>query len=240
MDFQGVGNMNNAEISEKLVKMLELRYEPVAVKIIRKGEKIPDGFKEPETNIRHCQSIMRARKGESFVIPASKHACVVGASSLGLVPIPPKVKEGEFHANIGMFDCSDAAANMINQRSEFEEGSTIATVVGPLKDFDIEPDVVILVDVPETLYWLVPAATFFEGGRQAFSTAAFQATCVDSTIIPIVSGNVNMSLGCFGCRRSTDIRNDEMIAGIPYENLEKMIEALEKIHEGPMQKARQK
>ncbi len=232
--------MNNAEISEKLVKMLDLRYEPVAVKIVKKGDKIPEGFEEPENNIRHCQSIMRARKGESFVIPAGKHACVVGASSLGLMPIPPKVKEGEFHANIGMFDCSDAAANMIEQRSEFEEGSTIATVVGPLKDFDIEPDVVILVDVPETRYWLVPAATFFEGGRQAFSTAAFQATCVDSTIIPVISGNMNMSLGCFGCRRSTDIRNEEMIAGIPYKNLEIMIEALEKIHDGPMQKARQK
>jgi uncharacterized protein (DUF169 family) len=183
---------------------------------------------------------MRARKGESFVIPANKHACMVGASSLGLVPLPPKVKEGEFHSNLGMFDCSDAAANMIDQRSAFEEESTIATVVGPLKDFKTEPDVVILVDLPETLYWLVPAATFFEGGRQAFSTAAFQATCVDSTIIPVISGKMNMSLGCYGCRRSTDIQNEEMIAGIPYQNLEKMIEALEKISDGPMQKARQK
>jgi len=232
--------MDNAKISDKLVKLLDLRHEPVAVKVIKKGEKIPEGFIEPEKNIRHCQSIMRARKGESFVIPANKHACMVGASSLGLVPLPPKVKEGEFHSNLGMFDCSDAAANMIDQRSAFEEKSTIATVVGPLKDFKTEPDVVILVDLPETLYWLVPAATFFEGGRQAFSTAAFQATCVDSTIIPVISGKMNMSLGCYGCRRSTDIQNEEMIAGIPYQNLEKMIEALEKISDGPMQKARQK
>jgi uncharacterized protein (DUF169 family) len=232
--------MENAKIADKLVKLLDLRHEPVAVKVIKKGEKIPEGFNEPEKNIRHCQSIMRARKGESFVIPAGKHACMVGASSLGLVPLPTKVKEGEFHSNLGMFDCSDAAANMICQRSEFEEESTIATVVGPLKEFKTKPDVVILVDLPETLYWLIPAATYFEGGRQAFSTAAFQATCVDSTIIPITSGEMNMSLGCYGCRRSTDIENDEMIAGIPYKNLEKIIEALEKISEGPMQKARQK
>lgn len=232
--------MNNVEISDKLVKLLNLRYEPVAVKIVKKGEEIPEGFTEPEKNIRHCQSIMRARKGESFVIPADRHACVVGASSLGLVPTPSKVKEGDFHAKLGMFDCADAAANMICQRSEFEEESTIATVVSPLKDFKTKPDVVVIVDLPETLYWLIPAATFFEGGRQAFSTAAFQATCVDSTIIPLLSGKMNMSLGCYGCRRSTDIRNDEMITGIPYENLEKMIESLERIHGGPMQKARQK
>ncbi|WP_370571713.1 DUF169 domain-containing protein [Methanomethylovorans sp.] len=232
--------MKNVELSEKLVKILNLRYEPVAVKLIKKGQHLPEGFIEPANNIRHCQSIMRARKGESFIIPAEKHACVVGASSLGLVTMPPKVKAGEFHANIGLFECADAAANMISQRFELEENSTIATVVGPLKDFEFEPDVVVLVDVPETLYWLVPAATFFEGGRQAFSTAAFQATCVDSTIIPLLTGKMNMSLGCFGCRRSTDIKNDEMIAGIPYVNLEKMVEALEKIHEGPMQKARKK
>ncbi|TGC08330.1 DUF169 domain-containing protein [Methanolobus halotolerans] len=232
--------MGNAEISDKLIKLLDLKYEPVAVKIIRTGEKIPEGFREPVSNIRHCQSIMRARKGESFVIPADKHACVVGASSLGMIVTPGKVRTGDFHANIGMFECADAAANMIKQRSELEEGSAIATVVGSLKDFSFKPDVVVLVDLPETLYWLVPAATFFEGGRQAFNTAAFQATCVDSTIIPLLTGKMNMSLGCFGCRRSTDIRNEEMIAGIPYANLEKMLEALEKIHEGPMQKARAK
>ena len=232
--------MNNAEISEKLVKMLGLKYEPVAVKLIKKDENIPEGFEKPESNIRHCQSIMRARKGESFLLPADKHACVVGASSLGMMSTPDKVKEGEFHANIGMFDCVDAAANMIMQRSELKEGSVIATIVGPLKGFGFEPDVVVLVDLPETLYWLVPAATFFEGGRQAFSTAAFQATCVDSTIIPLLTGKLNMSLGCFGCRRTTDIRNDEMIAGIPYANMEKMLEALEKLYAGPMQKVRAK
>ncbi len=232
--------MNNVEISEQLVKILGLKYEPVAVKLIKEGGDLPEGFEEPEGNIRHCQSIMRARKGESFLLPAGKHACVVGASSLGMVPTPVKVTAGEFHKNLGMFDCADAAANMIMQRSELEEKSVIATVVGPLRQFEFEPDVIILVDLPETLYWLVPAATFFEGGRQAFSTAAFQATCVDSTIIPLLTGKMNMSLGCFGCRRSTDIRNEEMIAGIPYANIRKMLEALEKLYEGPMQKARAK
>lgn len=240
IDIWELRKMNNVEIANKLVNILDLKYEPVAVKIVKKGEEIPEDFNEPENSIRHCQSIMKARKGESFVIPSGKHACVVGASSLGLVPTPEKVTSGDFHKNLGMFECTDAAANMISERSELEEESTIATVVGPLNNFKTEPDVVVIVDVPETLYWLIPASTFFEGGRQAFNTAAFQATCVDSTIIPLVTGKMNMSLGCFGCRKATDIKNEEMIAGIPYINLEKMIEGIEKIHEGPMNKARNK
>lgn len=230
--------MDNATMAEKLVKFLGLRYEPVAVKLIKKDEKIPEEFRSPENNIRHCQSIMMARKGGSFLLPASKHACAVGASSLGMTQTPPKVKAGEFHANLGMFDGPQNAAKMVEQRPELPEGSVIATITGPLKVFKFEPDVVIFVDLPETLYWLVPAATYFEGGRQEFSTAAFQATCVDSTIIPMLTGKMNMSFGCFGCRKSTDINNEEMIAGVPYAMLGKMLEALEKLYEGPMQKVR--
>ncbi len=75
--------MDYTQLAEKLVKYLGLKYEPVAVKVIKKGEPMPEGYSEPDKNLRHCQSIMKARKGESFIIPADKHACVVGASSLG-------------------------------------------------------------------------------------------------------------------------------------------------------------
>ncbi|AKB23830.1 hypothetical protein MSMTP_0361 [Methanosarcina sp. MTP4] len=232
--------MDYAEISEKLVKILDLRYEPVAVKVIKKGEAIPEGYNIPEKNIRHCQSIMRARKGESLVVTADKHACVVGGSSLGILETPDKVAAGEFHKNLGMFDSAEAAAEMIAQRPTFEPGSRIATVVSPLKDAKVEPDVVILVDRPETVYWIVPASTFYKGGRIGFSTAAFQATCADTTILPTLSGEINLSLGCYGCRRSTDIEVDEMLVGIPFGKIEEIVSALEKIYDGPMQKARQK
>ncbi|AKB30166.1 hypothetical protein MSSAC_3846 [Methanosarcina siciliae C2J] len=232
--------MDYTQLAEKLVKFLDLKYEPVAVKVIKKGEPIPEGYHEPEKNLRHCQSIMKARKGESFVIPAGKHACVVGASSLGLIPTPEKVVLGEFHHNLGMFDSVEAAAGMISKRPAFEPESRIATVVGPLKDAKIEPDVVILVDRPETIYWIIPASTYYKGGRVNFSSAAFQATCADTTILPSLTGEINVSLGCFGCRKATDIENDEMLIGIPFNKLEEIVNALEKLYEGPMPKARQK
>jgi uncharacterized protein (DUF169 family) len=231
--------MDYTQLAEKLVKFLDLKYEPVAVKVIKKGEPIPEGYHEPEKNIRHCQSIMKARKGESFVIPAGKHACVVGASSLGLIPTPEKVVSGEFHHNLGMFDSVEAAAGMISKRPAFESESGTATVVGPLKDAKVEPDVVILVDRPETIYWIIPAA-YYKGGRVNFSSAAFQATCADTTILPSLTGEINVSLGCFGCRKATDIENDEMLIGIPFSKLEEIVNALEKLYEGPMPKARQK
>ncbi|WP_410507948.1 DUF169 domain-containing protein [Methanosarcina hadiensis] len=230
--------MDYTQLSEKLVKFLDLKYEPVAVRVIKKGEPIPEGYSEPDKNLRHCQSIMQARKGESFIIPANKHACVVGASSLGIIPVPEKVASGEFHHNLGMFDSVEAAAAMIAKRPAFEPESKTATIVGPLKDAKIEPDVVVLVDKPETIYWIIPASTYYKGGRVSFSSAAFQATCADTTILPSLTGEINVSLGCFGCRKATDIENDEMLMGIPFNKLEEIVNALEKLYEGPLPKAR--
>lgn len=232
--------MDYTQLAEKLVKLLDLRYEPVAVKVVKKGESVPEGYQEPEKNLRHCQSIMKARKGESFIIPAGKHACVVGASGLGLIPTPPKVTSGEFHHNLGMFNSVEAAAEMIAKRPVFEPESRIATIVGPLKDAKVDPDVVILVDKPETIYWIIPASTYCKGGRVNFSSAAFQATCADATILPSLTGEINLSLGCFGCRKATDIENDEMLIGIPFNKLEDIVNSLEKLYDGPMPKARHK
>ena len=232
--------MNNKQLSEKLKDILDLRYEPVAVKLIHKGEEIPELFEIPPEKLSHCQSIMQARKGEGIVIPADMHKCVVGASSLGLVHTPTKVRSGAFHRRLGMFGDNKAASKMIEERVELEEGSVIATIVSPLKDVDFEPDVVIIVDQPETLYWLVSATVYEDGGRVELSTAPFQATCVDTTLIPLVTGKINLSLGCYGCRRVTDIQNDEMIAGFPFKELQQIVNNLEEIHDGPMKKIRGK
>ncbi len=229
------------EMSKILMENLGLKHEPVAVTLIKKGHEMPEGYAEPETPIRHCQSIMRARKGELLIIPAKKHACHVGASSLGIVPTPEKVAAGELHYNLGMFQTQEAAKRMIDQRPTIELGSVIATAVSPLSKARIRPDVVVIVGMPEQIYWLMPvAATFNEGGRVTADTAAFQATCVDSTVIPYLTGNTNLSLGCYGCRKATDIAPEDMLVGIPMSKMEDIVSTIEKLSKGPIPKSRTK
>jgi uncharacterized protein (DUF169 family) len=227
------------EMSRILMQSLGLKNEPVAITLIKKGQEITDGYVEPETPIRHCQSIMRARKGESLVVPAEKQACTVGASALGLGPTPEKVATGELHYNLGMFETQTAAKRMIDQRPMIEAGSVVATVLSPLSKARVEPDVVVIVGTPEQIYWLMPVAvTFNIGGRVTADTAAFQATCVDATVIPYLTGNTNLSLGCYGCRRSTDIAPEEMLVGIPMSNMRNIVAAISKLSQGPIPKSR--
>jgi uncharacterized protein (DUF169 family) len=80
-----------SEDSRKLMEGLGLKYEPVAISLVKKGQSLPEGYSQPDKPLRHCQAIMRARKGEMLVTPADKQACPGGASSLVLTPTPAQV-----------------------------------------------------------------------------------------------------------------------------------------------------
>jgi uncharacterized protein (DUF169 family) len=89
------------------------------------------------------------------------------------------------------------------------------------------------------VFWLLPSAsTFSVGGRVTVDMASVQASCADATVVPYLTGNVNISLGCFGCRKTTDIAPEEMLVGIPGTRLREIVDAVEKMKGGPIPKSR--
>ncbi|MDR2698888.1 MAG: DUF169 domain-containing protein [Candidatus Methanoplasma sp.] len=227
----------NAEYAGKMKSMLNLRSEPVAVKLIKEGCEYPPGPEMPEPQISHCQAVFRARKGGSFRLPFEKESCHVGAAVLGMTETPAKAASGEFHAGIGIHDSVEAAKRMMDERVMIPY-RTIGETVCPLKDADFVPDVVIIIDTAERMYWIVSLMAGGKGGRASFSTAPFQCACEDVTAVPIVTGSPNVSLGCFGCRKKTDMAGDELACGIPYGLMPEYVSRLERYSKGPLVQAK--
>jgi uncharacterized protein (DUF169 family) len=88
--------------------------------------------------------------------------------------------------------------------------------------------------------WINLASIHKTGGRLSFNSTVFQACCVDVTVIPYLTKNVNVSLGCYGCRDATDIADDECLVGIPIEKLEEILTSLKALSQKAMPEARQK
>lgn len=228
-------------LAKEMKDILGLKHEPVAITLIKKGSQLPEGYPTLEKPVRHCGTIMRARKGEKLLVTPDKEACPVGASALGMVPVPDKVASGEFHHNMGMYKDPSAAKRTLEARYSFPLGSVVAVAASPLEKATLTPDVVVLTALPEQVFWIIPAASTFEdGGRVSVEMAAVQASCVDATIVPIVKGKTNISLGCFGCRKTTDIMAEEMLVGIPFKDVERMIAALRQLGAGAIPKSRDK
>lgn len=229
--------MNNPEYAEKLKSILGLRYEPVAVRLVRENEPDPVGYEVPEKQLSHCQSVMAAKAGKSYYLPSDMHGCNNGASSLGMKEKSEKIASGEFYYDFGMHDTQEAAAAMVATRAELPF-KTKGSIVTPLAKADFVPDSVIIVDVPEVIYWFVPLKTHKEGGRANFTTAPFNAVCGDVTAFPIIHNDVNVSIGCYGCRRRSDIKRDEMIVGFPGGMLPDIVDTLMKYQDGVLTKAK--
>lgn len=227
----------NADMAKKMKDIIKLRSEPVAIKLIKKGEAFPAGYEVPEKQHSHCQAIMAARKGAKLAMPLSAQGCMVGASTLGMTEKGEKIKSGEFHAGIGIHKSPKEAAEMIATVTDIDY-PTDGEVVCPLKDADFEPDVVAIVDVPERVYWFEALRLRNGGGRISYVTAPFQCACEDITAYPIMKGEPNISIGCFGCRKKTDMQSDEMAMGIPYKDIVAWMPDLEVYKDGVLTKAK--
>jgi uncharacterized protein (DUF169 family)/NAD-dependent dihydropyrimidine dehydrogenase PreA subunit len=214
------------EFAQTLERILQLRWKPVAVSLIPREAPLPH-VPIPRERLRYCQALIMARRGISTLMPASSHACPDGTSILGLSKIPAKLASGEIYVQLGKLADQAAAARMVKERPMLPENSTRATLITPLDRVVMPPDVVVVMAPPETMMWLCMSATYYTGKRMRFHMSSYNAKCVESTLIPYTTGEMNTSLGCYGCRAISDLGEDIMFLGIPPARMRTIMEGLE-------------
>jgi uncharacterized protein (DUF169 family)/NAD-dependent dihydropyrimidine dehydrogenase PreA subunit len=228
-----------ASWSETLMHVLGLRWDPVAINLIPAGAPMP-AVPMPREKLRYCQSLMAARRGKSLLMPARCHACPDGTSILGLTEIPAKLASGELYIRFGKLDSLEAARQMVAERPRLEPRSIQATLVTPLARAALPPDIVAVIAQPEQMMWLCMAASFYTGRRFEFKVSGYNAQCVETTLIPYSSGKINISLGCYGCRASSDISDDLMFMGIPAGEMSRLVRGLEELDKKAIPDSRSK
>jgi len=211
--------------SDALMRVLRLRWSPVAINLIPAGVSLPNA-PQPREKLRYCQSLMAARRGKTLLMPARCHACPDGTTILGLTEIPAKLASGELYIRFGKLATIEAARQMVAERPRLQPRSVQATMVAPLAKAVLMPDVIAVIAQPEQMMWLCMAASFYTGRRFDFKVSGYNAQCVETTLLPYTSGKINISLGCYGCRASSDIGDDLMFMGIPAAEMPGLVDGL--------------
>jgi uncharacterized protein (DUF169 family)/NAD-dependent dihydropyrimidine dehydrogenase PreA subunit len=223
----------------QLKQILGLRWEPVAITLVPSGEPLPD-VPQPRERLRYCQSLMAARRGRSFMMPANKHACPDGTSILGLTQMPAKLASGELYLLFHKLDSIEAAQHMALERPMLEPRSVAATVVTPLAQAACDPQVIAVFDTPEQVMWLLMSSSYYTGHRSTLHASGYNAQCVETTLIPYQSGELNVSFGCYGCRASSDIGDDLMFVGIPVAKMPEVVRGLNELGKKAIPQSRAK
>lgn len=174
------------------------------------------------------------------MMPANRHACPDGTSILGLTEMPAKLASGELYILFHKLDSIEAAKRMVHERPCLEPHTIDATVVMPLYDAKCEADVIAVIAEPEQMMWLCMSASYYTGHRHDLHASGYNAQCVETTLLPYLKGELNISFGCYGCRASSDVGDNLMMMGIPVSLMPTIVKGLTELGKKAIPQSRDK
>lgn len=212
-------------VSRELKEKLDLYKQPVAIKFVLREEDVPEGIKKIDENIRHCEMVQKASLGETFYSTNEEQMCKGGASALGLMETPEKIKSGEFYQSLGRFSSLGSAKRTMESLPQIEPIMK-AIIYSPLENAKYDPDVIVVICKPVQAMMLAQALVYSSGGRVEANFSGIQSICADAVAGPFLTGTANFTLGCSGSRQYANIKEEEVIAGINGENINSLMDAL--------------
>jgi MtaA/CmuA family methyltransferase len=208
---------------------------PVAIRMLKVGEPIPDRAKRPARDFKklsmNCQVIDMARRyGWMIALTREDHICSLGIAALGFE------KPTHLHASGTLCEGMYTETKEAGQRSEaasdrFPVGEYATLLVAPLDRATFEPHLVCVYGNPAQVMRLVQGALWKRGGKLP-SGFSGRIVCSDIIVTTMLSGEPQVVMPCSGDRIFGQTQDHEMAFTIPWDRMEDVVEGLRGTHAG--------
>jgi uncharacterized protein (DUF169 family) len=223
--------MMDEEKVKELKELLGLKGSPVAVKLVKSPDEIPEGYHKMSEKKRHCEFVQDARlNGTKGYATSEEHLCKGGAGVMGIEPLPESVATGKMYHQLGNFETAEGARETIAAIPKSSE-NYYASLYSPLETAEYEPEVIVMVLTPRQALRVSQAYLKAKGGRISSDYSGIQSLCADAVVAVKERGIPNMTLGCSGSRKYAKIAEEEVIIGIPVKNFDEIVDALKTFKE---------
>lgn len=212
--------MDHATAAQRLSTLLSLQHPPVALAF---ADAPPEGIAQSDTPVPSaCTFWRRAEQGTFYAAAVQHFNCPVGTMVMGFEH-PEAVSE-----QLGGLVKSMCDARYL----DMAEAAKIPTVpkhsagivYGPLREFPLQPDLVLLwINVAQAMLYSEAA------GRAAWTATPMEVSGRPGcAALPLAMRNnqPGMSLGCAGMRTFTEIGDDLNLAVVPGDALPGFVDAL--------------
>ena len=224
--------MSNLETNKKYCEVIEskikLDAKPVAMKLLKSEDDIPDGIELINEKIRHCEMVRKASLGSKFYSTIEEQLCLGGAGAIGLREMPEKLANGEKYYSLGRFKDLKTAKKLTSKLSIIKDIHW-GIIYAPLDEANFEADVIEIITEPVGGMKLAQSIVYNTGEKINPSFAGIQSLCGDAFSNPYIEKGINFTLGCDGSRKAADIKDNEMTVGISKYKIEEVISSLELI-----------
>ena len=204
-------------ISERL----HLAYEPVAVTFLFTTEDYDAcPVQEVRAALPYCVMVKQAAvNGRAVKSRAEHHKCDDATTALALEPSTEKIESGQEYFSYGLYASTAAARRMRSGVKSLhrEPVHTTGIVVQPLRTCSGTPDVVIQIVNPWQAMRFLQGSEYSNGIKPSIDMGAMQGMCSEVTVVPYLTGEMNVSVLCPSTRMLCKWSENDMAVGIPFE-----------------------
>jgi uncharacterized protein (DUF169 family) len=230
-----MGKADLTRLNDALSQHVRPGCFPVAVRMIKHGEALPERVKRPwkDLNIKSatCQAIALARRyGWVMALGNEDISCPLTAVVFGFRRATEFFEQGR--ACAGMYTQTEAAGVLSEAQVEkFSYGEYEYILVAPLHRTAFDPEVIIVYANTAQVLRLLTAALWKEGGRLTSSFGG-RIDCAEEIIVPLRSKKCEVILPCYGDRIFAQTQDHELAFSIPMGRVDDIIEGLEGTSKG--------
>jgi len=228
-------NPSMAALAEALTEYVRPGSFPVAVRMVKKGEALPERLKRPwqdlQIRVATCQAIAMARRyGWVLAVGSEDLSCPLSAVVFGLRPKSEYYRQGR--ACAGMYtETMEAGVQSEHGVATFGAGEYEYILVAPIHRTAFEPHVVVVYGNSAQVLRLVSAALWKSGGRLTSSFGG-RIDCSEEIIGPMRSGRCEVILPCNGDRIFAQTQDHEMAFSMPRDRAAEIVDGLAGTHKG--------
>ena len=217
---------------QALENLLILRYAPIAVKLLKSEDEIPESAVRPKRDmgmhLALCQAYaMVRRQRKSLVLLKEDHWCVWPLIGFGLVPFEEGTEYYDKAVTANFIQDPDKArAFFKSSYPRLAPESNIGLALAPLDTADFVPDMVLIYLKPAQLRSALMSIKYKTG---ELLEARFDSvdSCVHSTIPLLKDGKYKITVPDPGEYERGLTDEDQMILSVPGDKLSDLVEGLE-------------
>ncbi|SDK52321.1 DUF169 domain-containing protein [Natronincola ferrireducens] len=212
--------MSHKDIIKQLNYTLGLSRNIVGIKFIFTKEEFDSlDIKQVNYKMSYCNTVKLASKGKSFKANSDNFLCKASSRALGLMDVDNEVVSGRLYHSFNMYRSVGIAKN-VQRNVTYVDHKIYGVVVGPLKEIEIKPDVIIMITNPYQAMRIVQGYSYDCGIPTNIKFTGNQGVCSECTATPYENNDINVSLLCANTRFAAKWDDNEMGIGMPYHIFE--------------------
>jgi len=223
------------ELGKELRRYINTETFPVAVRILKNKNEIPNGVRTPLKDLKvkmaHCQAATIARKyGWTIAMTKEDLGCAISGHNYGWEPAN---QDGaiDFLTRMNYAADTKAALNILQSSRTLKPDQCEAVAYSPLEWTRIVPDVILIYLNPAQLMRCIHGSTQRTGQPITCSFSGRAASCTEGVLGAFLDQSPKVVVPGNGDRVWATAQDHEMAYALPASHLKDLIEGLSKTHE---------